>query len=169
MPRRRLARLRCVAPRSWASTSRPFEGGWWPTRTSTVSSVVPLGGGGSGRCRERGGWWPAAAGGAWGCGGAGRPSGRAWGGRGARSGPGVTDVEGAAGSAGGNSRVVGACPADLYAARRGRSDPGLYGGSAGGARSEPYVGDFRAGVTVTRYFGQLELDEQMRPTGREIF
>jgi carbamoyl-phosphate synthase large subunit len=39
---------------------------------------------------------------------------------------------------------------------------------ARGERIEPHVGDFRAGVTFTRYFWQLELDEQMRPTGREI-
>jgi carbamoyl-phosphate synthase large subunit len=30
------------------------------------------------------------------------------------------------------------------------------------------VGDFRPGVTFTRYFWQLELDSEMRPTGREI-
>jgi carbamoyl-phosphate synthase large subunit len=30
------------------------------------------------------------------------------------------------------------------------------------------VGDFRAGVTFTRYFWQLELDAELRPTGREI-
>ena len=33
---------------------------------------------------------------------------------------------------------------------------------------EPHVGEFRAGVSFTRYYWQLELDEQLRPTGRDI-
>jgi len=39
---------------------------------------------------------------------------------------------------------------------------------AGGERIEPHVGEFNAGRTFTRYYWQLELDEQLRPTGREI-
>ena len=39
---------------------------------------------------------------------------------------------------------------------------------ARGETIEPHVGEFRAGVSFTRYFWQLELDEQMRPTGRDI-
>jgi carbamoyl-phosphate synthase large subunit len=39
---------------------------------------------------------------------------------------------------------------------------------ANGERPEPHVGEFRAGRTFTRYFWQLELDEQLKPTGRDI-
>jgi carbamoyl-phosphate synthase large subunit len=67
-----------------------------------------------------------------------------------------------------NTRFGGACPAHLYAALPGQTYPELIVRIAGGERIEPHVGEFRAGVTFTRYFWQLELDEQMRPTGREI-
>jgi carbamoyl-phosphate synthase large subunit len=30
------------------------------------------------------------------------------------------------------------------------------------------VGEFNAGMTFTRYYWQLELDEQLAPTGRDI-
>jgi carbamoyl-phosphate synthase large subunit len=33
---------------------------------------------------------------------------------------------------------------------------------------DPHVGEFRAGVTFTRYFWQLELDADLRPTRRDI-
>ena len=79
--------------------------------------------------------------------------------RDAEIGLGITDV---------NTRFGGACPAHLYAALAGQTYPELIVRIAGGERIEPHVGDFRAGVTFTRYFWQLELDEQMRPTGREI-
>jgi carbamoyl-phosphate synthase large subunit len=39
---------------------------------------------------------------------------------------------------------------------------------ARGERIEPHVGEFHAGVTFTRYYWQLELDDQMGPTGRDI-
>jgi carbamoyl-phosphate synthase large subunit len=39
---------------------------------------------------------------------------------------------------------------------------------ARGEPVEPHVGEFRAGVTFTRYYWQLELDEGMSPTGRDI-
>ena len=39
---------------------------------------------------------------------------------------------------------------------------------AAGEQVAPHVGEFRAGMTFTRYYWQLELDEQLRPTGREI-
>ena len=39
---------------------------------------------------------------------------------------------------------------------------------AAGERSAPHVGEFAHGMTFTRYYWQLELDSQMRPTGREI-
>jgi carbamoyl-phosphate synthase large subunit len=72
---------------------------------------------------------------------------------------GITDV---------NTRFGGAFPAPMYAALPGRTYPELIVRMAGGERIEPHVGEFRAGVTFTRYFWQLELDEQMRPTGRDI-
>jgi carbamoyl-phosphate synthase large subunit len=39
---------------------------------------------------------------------------------------------------------------------------------AGGESVEPHVGDFEAGMTFTRWFWQIELDGDMRPTGRDI-
>jgi len=62
----------------------------------------------------------------------------------------------------------GAFPAPTYAAAPGRTYPELIVALASGERVEPHVGEFRDGVTFTRYYWQLELDEQLRPTGREI-
>jgi carbamoyl-phosphate synthase large subunit len=39
---------------------------------------------------------------------------------------------------------------------------------AAGEDVEPAVGEFRAGLTFTRYYWQLELDDQLAPTGRDI-
>jgi carbamoyl-phosphate synthase large subunit len=72
---------------------------------------------------------------------------------------GITDV---------NTRFGGAFPAPIYAALPGRTYPELIVRLARGERIEPHVGEFRAGVTFTRYFWQLELDEGMQPTGRDI-
>lgn len=72
---------------------------------------------------------------------------------------GITDV---------NTRFGGAFPAPVYAARPGRSYPELIARMADGETVEPHVGDFQAGTTFTRYFWQLELDAQLRPTGRDI-
>jgi carbamoyl-phosphate synthase large subunit len=72
---------------------------------------------------------------------------------------GITDV---------NTRFGGAFPAPMYAALPGRTYPELIVAMARGERVEPHVGEFRAGVTFTRYFWQLELDETMEPTGRDI-
>jgi len=72
---------------------------------------------------------------------------------------GITDV---------NTRFGGAFPAPVYAALPGRSYPELIVRMARGERVEPHVGEFRAGFTFTRYFWQLELDEALRPTGRDI-
>ena len=72
---------------------------------------------------------------------------------------GITDV---------NTRFGGAFPAPMYAALPGRTYPELIVRMARGEAVEPHVGEFRAGVTFTRYYWQLELDEQMRPTGRDI-
>ncbi|MGH2918695.1 MAG: ATP-grasp domain-containing protein [Solirubrobacteraceae bacterium] len=72
---------------------------------------------------------------------------------------GITDV---------NTRFGGAFPAPMYAARSGRTYPELIVRMAAGERIEPHVGDFAHGHTFTRYFWQLELDEQLQPTGRDI-
>jgi carbamoyl-phosphate synthase large subunit len=67
-----------------------------------------------------------------------------------------------------NTRFGGAFPAPMYAALPGCTYPELIVRMARGEELEPHVGRFRAGITFTRYFWQLELDEQMRPTGRDI-
>jgi carbamoyl-phosphate synthase large subunit len=72
---------------------------------------------------------------------------------------GITDV---------NTRFGGACPAHLYAAWPGRTYPELIVRMARGERIEPHVGEFTPGVTFTRYYWQVELDAQLRPTGRDI-
>ena len=72
---------------------------------------------------------------------------------------GITDV---------NTRFGGAYPAPMYAALPGRTYPELIVAMARGERVEPHVGEFRSGVTFTRWYWQTELDEQLLPTGREI-
>ncbi len=72
---------------------------------------------------------------------------------------GITDV---------NTRFGGAFPAPAYAALEGRSYPELLVRMAGGELIEPHLGEFRAGMTFSRYYWQLELDESLSPTGREI-
>ncbi|MDQ6842166.1 MAG: ATP-grasp domain-containing protein [Actinomycetota bacterium] len=72
---------------------------------------------------------------------------------------GITDV---------NTRFGGAFPAPMYAADAGRTYPELIVRIACGEEIAPHVGEFRAGITFTRYYWQLELDEQGRPTGRDI-
>jgi carbamoyl-phosphate synthase large subunit len=67
-----------------------------------------------------------------------------------------------------NTRFGGAFPAPIYAALPGRSYPELIVALAAGERLAPHVGEFHAGMTFTRYYWQLELDERLRPTGREI-
>lgn len=72
---------------------------------------------------------------------------------------GITDV---------NTRFGGAFPAPMYAAHEGRTYPELIVRMARGETVEPHVGDFRHGHTFTRWFWQTELDDQLRPTGRDI-
>jgi len=67
-----------------------------------------------------------------------------------------------------NTRFGGAFPGPVYAALPGHSYPELIVRMAAGEPVEPHVGSFRAGTTFTRYYWQLELDEQLVPTGREI-
>ncbi|HYM54108.1 MAG TPA: ATP-grasp domain-containing protein [Solirubrobacteraceae bacterium] len=72
---------------------------------------------------------------------------------------GITDV---------NTRFGGAFPAPVYAALPGRTYPELIVCLAAGEPVDPHVGEFRAGMTFTRYYWQLELDEALSPTGRDI-
>jgi len=72
---------------------------------------------------------------------------------------GITDV---------NTRFGGAFPAPMYAARPGCTYPELIVRMAAGEKVEPHLGQFQAGRTFTRYFWQLELDESLRPTGRDM-
>jgi carbamoyl-phosphate synthase large subunit len=72
---------------------------------------------------------------------------------------GITDV---------NTRFGGAFPAPMYAARPGRTYPELIVRMARGEHVEPHVGDFRSGFTFTRWFWQTELDDELKPTGRDI-
>jgi carbamoyl-phosphate synthase large subunit len=72
---------------------------------------------------------------------------------------GITDV---------NTRFGGAFPAPALAALPGRSYPELIVRMAAGESIAPHLGEFRAGITFTRYYWQLELDEQLQPSGREI-
>jgi carbamoyl-phosphate synthase large subunit len=67
-----------------------------------------------------------------------------------------------------NTRFGGAFPAPAHAALPGRSYPELIVAMAAGDPVSPHVGEFREGTTFTRYYWQLELDERMLPTGREI-
>jgi carbamoyl-phosphate synthase large subunit len=72
---------------------------------------------------------------------------------------GITDV---------NTRFGGAFPAPVYAALPGRTYPELIVRLAAAEEIAPHVGEFRAGMTFTRYYWQLELDESLAPTGRDI-
>jgi carbamoyl-phosphate synthase large subunit len=67
-----------------------------------------------------------------------------------------------------NTRFGGAFPAPVYAALPGRTYPELIVRMAAGEGVEPHLGEFRAGLTFTRYYWQLELDEQLAPSGRDI-
>lgn len=79
--------------------------------------------------------------------------------RDAELGLGITDV---------NTRFGGAFPGPMYAALPGRTYPELIARMARGEEVEPHVGEYRAGVTFTRYYWQLELDAELRPTRRDI-
>jgi carbamoyl-phosphate synthase large subunit len=79
--------------------------------------------------------------------------------RDAELGLGITDV---------NTRFGGAFPAPMYAALPGRTYPELIVRMGRGEPIEPHVGEFRPGITFTRYYWQLELDESLAPTGRDI-
>ena len=69
------------------------------------------------------------------------------------------------GSASPTSTPASAAPSrrPMYAALPGRTYPELIVRMAAGERIEPHVGEFRAGITFTRYYWQLELDEALAP------
>jgi len=67
-----------------------------------------------------------------------------------------------------NTRFGGAFPAPAYASMPGRTYPELIVAMASGEQVQPAVGEFRAGLTFSRYYWQLELDDQLWPTGRDI-
>lgn len=67
-----------------------------------------------------------------------------------------------------NTRFGGAFPAPALAALPGRSYPELIVRMATGEDIPPHVGEYRREVTFTRYYWQLELDSDFRPTGRTI-
>jgi carbamoyl-phosphate synthase large subunit len=71
----------------------------------------------------------------------------------------VTDV---------NIRFGGGYPGHMYGALPGRTYPELIVRMANGERLQPHVGEFLAGRTFLRYYWQLELDDELCPTGREI-
>jgi carbamoyl-phosphate synthase large subunit len=75
------------------------------------------------------------------------------------TGLGITDV---------NTRFGGAFPAPMYAALAGRTYPELIVRMAAGETIEPHVGEFNHGHTFTRWYWQIELDEALKPTGRDI-
>ncbi len=67
-----------------------------------------------------------------------------------------------------NVRFGGGYPSHMYGALEGQTYPELIVRMARGERIEPHLGQIRAGVTFARYYWQLELDEQLELTGREI-
>jgi len=67
-----------------------------------------------------------------------------------------------------NTRFGGAFPAPVFAALPGRTYPELIVRMAAGEPVQAHVGEFQAGMTFTRYYWQLELDERLAPTGRDI-
>ena len=67
-----------------------------------------------------------------------------------------------------NPRFGGAFPAPMYAALPGRSYPALIARMAAGERIAPHVGEYRHGHYFTRWYEQLELDAELRPTGRPM-
>jgi len=67
-----------------------------------------------------------------------------------------------------NTRFGGAFPGPTYAAGKGRTYPELIVKLASGETVEPHVGEFRSGLTFTRYYWQLELDSRLQPTRRDI-
>ncbi len=56
----------------------------------------------------------------------------------------------------------------MFAALPGRTYPELIVRLGSGEPVEPHVGKFRAGMTFTRWYWQIELGVDLKPTGRDI-
>jgi carbamoyl-phosphate synthase large subunit len=67
-----------------------------------------------------------------------------------------------------NLRFGGGFPGLMYGAHEGRSYPELIVHMARGERVAPHVGEYRRGRIFLRFYWQMELDERLRPTGRDI-
>jgi len=67
-----------------------------------------------------------------------------------------------------NLRFGGGFAGPMYAALPGLGYPELIVRMAAGERIEPHVGEYRKGIYFARFNWQIELDEHMRPTGRDI-
>ena len=68
-----------------------------------------------------------------------------------------------------NARFGGAFACPMYAAHPGPQLPRADRAAWRRASAiEPHVGEFLAGRTFTRFFWQIELDEELQPTGRDI-
>jgi len=67
-----------------------------------------------------------------------------------------------------NPRFGGAFPAPAYAAYAGQTYPELIVRLAAGEPVQPHPGRYRAPLSFTRYYWQLELDSNLKPTGREL-
>jgi carbamoyl-phosphate synthase large subunit len=67
-----------------------------------------------------------------------------------------------------NLRFGGGFAGPMYAALPGRGYPELIVRMAAGESVAPHVGEYRKGVYFARFNWQIELDAQLRPTGRDI-
>jgi carbamoyl-phosphate synthase large subunit len=74
-------------------------------------------------------------------------------------GPGIHDV---------NLRFGGGFPGHMYGALPGRTFPELIVRMGRGERIDPHVGELRAGGYFARFYWQMELDPELRPTSRDI-
>jgi carbamoyl-phosphate synthase large subunit len=67
-----------------------------------------------------------------------------------------------------NLRFGGGFPGLMFGAHAGRTYPELIVRMARGERVEPHVGEVRAGISFSRFYWQMELDEELRPTAADI-
>jgi carbamoyl-phosphate synthase large subunit len=67
-----------------------------------------------------------------------------------------------------NLRFGGGFAGPMYAALPGRGYPELIVRMAAGESIAPHVGEYRKGIYFARFNWQIELDEDLRPTGRDI-
>ncbi len=67
-----------------------------------------------------------------------------------------------------NLRFGGGFPGLMFGALPGQTYPELIVRMAAGERVEPHVGEVRAGVSFSRFYWQMELDQELRPTPADI-